>query len=144
MEQFVWQHSPPLSLLDDESGYVWTCGCNIKHAFSKSKRHACTTACYEKKERKSIVSDCKSRCRGWFKGADKRACKQVCRETEGAEPMDREEFLDELLGVGEFDTQLRLDDGDTTQDGMGSMKMIIGIIVGVIVLIGIIVLIKNK
>ena len=39
---------------------------NIKHAFSKSKRHACTTACYEKKERKSIVSDCKSRCRGRY------------------------------------------------------------------------------
>ena len=141
MEQFVWQNLPP-SLLDDESGYVWTCGCNLKHPFSKSKRHSCTTACYEKKERKSIVSDCTNRCAGWFTGPDKRACKKVCKETGGEEPMDREEFLDELLGGG-VDPEYRLDDG-TTQAGIGgNMNMIIGIVIGLIVLIGAIIMFKK-
>ena len=137
MEQFVWQNPPP-SL--DESAYAWTCGCNIKHPFNKDKRHSCTVACYEKKGRKGVEFDCTKRCAGWFTGSDKRACKKVCKETGGEEPMDREEFLDELLGV---DPEYRLDD-DPTQAGIGgNMNMIIGIVIGLIVLIGAIIMFKK-
>ena len=56
--------------------------------------------------------------------------------------MDREEFLDELLGGG-VDPEYRLDDG-TTQAGIGgNMNMIIGIVIGLIVLIGAIIMFKK-
>ena len=131
--------------MDEESEYVFTCGCNIIHAFNKTNRERCTKKCYEKKLRKSVEKDCVAQCKGWFPGAfnkDRRACKKICRETGGLENMSRDDVLDEIIGNGEIDPEYRLEDS-TTQAGVGNVNMIIGIVIGLIVLIGAIIMLKK-
>lgn len=140
MTQFVWTHSAPADLLEESHFIDWTCGCNILHPLSKSKRHACTVACYEKKERKSIESDCVNRCKGWFTGKERRACKKVCKDTDGAEPSDREQFKAELSGDIPLEP-LELNREATA--GMGNTNIIIGVVIGLMVLIGAIIMFKK-